>query len=259
MERDVRQLKQMQDMPLDIKLQLTRDRIREWVRAFGVDGVYVSFSGGKDSTVLLHIAREMYPDIPAVFINTGLEYPEIKDFVKTWDNIEWIRPKMGFKDVICKYGYPILSKNISKMFWQAAHGRKVAIEYVNGTANYNGEKSIYCCDRYKAIENMDFTISHMCCDVMKKAPARIYERKNSRKPIVGILAEESQIRTQAWLRHGCNAFESKRQVSMPLSFWTEQDILQYVKQNDIQICKLYGCVTERGGNRYLADSSANIA
>lgn len=115
MERDVRQLKQMQEMPLEMKVQLTRDRIREWVRTFGVDGVYVSFSGGKDSTVLLHIAREMYPDIPAVFINTGLEYPEIKDFVKTWDNIEWIRPKMGFKDVICKYGYPIFSKNISKM------------------------------------------------------------------------------------------------------------------------------------------------
>ena len=93
---------------------MTKERIREWVKEYGIDGVYVSFSGGKDSTVLLHMAREMYPNIKAVFVDTGLEYPEIRDFVKSFDNVDWLRPKMNFKQVIEKYGYPFISKEVSE-------------------------------------------------------------------------------------------------------------------------------------------------
>lgn len=109
----------MQAAPLSVKVSLTKQRIREWVNAWGIDGVYVSFSGGKDSTVLLHIAREMYPEIKAVFINTGLEYPEIVQFVKTFDNVDIIRPKMSFRQVIEKYGYPFISKEVSECVYGA--------------------------------------------------------------------------------------------------------------------------------------------
>lgn len=98
---------------MDVKVKMTKQRIREWVNEFGVDGVYVSFSGGKDSTVLLHIVREMYPEIPAVFCDTGLEYPEIREFVRKFDNVEWLKPKMNFKKVIDTYGYPFISKEVS--------------------------------------------------------------------------------------------------------------------------------------------------
>ena len=102
-------LQQMQSLPLSAKILMTKRRIREWYDYW--DGqVYVSFSGGKDSTVLLHIARELYPDIEAVFVNTGLEYPEIQSFVKTFDNVTILRPKMRFDEVIKTYGYPIISK-----------------------------------------------------------------------------------------------------------------------------------------------------
>ena len=106
-------LKMRQALPLDIKVSMTKQRIREWINEFGVEGVYVSFSGGKDSTVLLHLVRELYPDVPAVFIDTGLEYPEIRDFVKTFDNVEWLKPKMNFKQVITTIGYPFISKEVS--------------------------------------------------------------------------------------------------------------------------------------------------
>ena len=76
-------LQELQALPLKLKVRLTQQRIREWVSEFGTDGVYVSFSGGKDSSVLLHIVRELYPDIPAVFCDTGLEYTEIRQFVST--------------------------------------------------------------------------------------------------------------------------------------------------------------------------------
>lgn len=109
----------MQSMSLDDKVKMTKRRIAEWVDEFGVDGVYVSFSGGKDSTVLLTIARQMHPDIKAVFVNTGLEYPEIVRFVKSWDNVDILRPKKNFKKVISEYGYPFISKEISERVYYA--------------------------------------------------------------------------------------------------------------------------------------------
>ena len=114
-DRTVDDLRIKQKLDLPVKLLLTKSRIREWVNEYGENGVYVSFSGGKDSTVLLHIVREVmgYKNIPAVFVDTGLEYPEIRDFVKTFDNVVWLKPKMTFKQVIEKYGYPFFSKETS--------------------------------------------------------------------------------------------------------------------------------------------------
>ena len=107
-------LYQMQSLPLSAKIRMTENRIRAWVDEYGEDGVYVSFSGGKDSTVLLNIARNLYPNIKAVFVDTGLEYPEIREFVKTFKNVDWLRPKMNFRQVIEKYGYPFISKEVSE-------------------------------------------------------------------------------------------------------------------------------------------------
>ena len=87
-------------------------RIREWYEHHNGE-VYVSFSGGKDSTVLLHIVRQLYPDVEAVFSNTGLEYPEIVKFVKSFDNVTIIRPSMTFNNVIKEKGYPVVSKSVS--------------------------------------------------------------------------------------------------------------------------------------------------
>lgn len=119
MTHTIQELKMRQALPLDAKILMTKQRIREWVNYWGLDGVYISFSGGKDSTVLLHIARSIYPDIKAVFVDTGLEYPEIRDFVKTFDNVDMIRPKMNFKKVVDTYGYPIISKEVSECVYGA--------------------------------------------------------------------------------------------------------------------------------------------
>ena len=112
--RTLQELQMLQALPLAVKVEKTKFRIREWVDRYGEDGVYVSFSGGKDSTVLLHIARQMYTNLKAVFVDTGLEYPEIREFVKTFDNVEWLKPKMNFRQVIEKYGYPFISKEVSE-------------------------------------------------------------------------------------------------------------------------------------------------
>ena len=115
----IEELQQWQALPLNVKVLMTKDRIRQWVNEYGEDGVYVSFSGGKDSTVLLDLVRQSYPNVPAVFIDTGLEYPEIREFVKTFDNVEWIKPKYNFRKVIEKYGYPFISKEVSECVYGA--------------------------------------------------------------------------------------------------------------------------------------------
>ena len=104
---------ELQSLPLPLKVDLTKQRIKEWVDHYGEDKVVVAFSGGKDSTVLLHIAREMYPSMRAIYCDTGLEFPEIRAFVKQYDNVDWLKPSMTFREVISKYGYPFISKEVS--------------------------------------------------------------------------------------------------------------------------------------------------
>lgn len=108
------------------------------------------------------------------------------------------------------------------------------------TADADTKKSAFNKEKWLPLVYLPFKISHYCCNVMKKSPLGIYQRQTGRYPIVGTMTEESRVRKQAWLRHGCNSFDSKKKLSAPLSFWTEQDILQYIKKFDIDICSVYG-------------------
>lgn len=111
-------LHQMQSLPLEMKVKMTERRIKDWYEYYGGD-VAVSFSGGKDSTVLLHICRNLYPDIKALYFNTGLEFPSLTRFVKSFDNVEIIKPKYSFIQIIRKYGYPIVTKQSSKVIYDS--------------------------------------------------------------------------------------------------------------------------------------------
>ena len=75
------ELKELQSLPLDFKVEVSLQRIREFYER--MDGkVYVAFSGGKDSSVLLHLVRTIYPDALAVYGNTGIDLPSITKLVK---------------------------------------------------------------------------------------------------------------------------------------------------------------------------------
>lgn len=246
-------LRQMQSLPLDAKIVMTQERIRQWYDHW--DGkVYVSFSGGKDSTVLKHIVDGMYDDVPAVFVNTGLEYPEIQQFVREvkagkYDcfnpDVEIIRPEMRFDEVIQKYGYPVISKEVSHcVYWARKTGTKSADFYMkrfNGELlTQNGKKSPFNIEKWKPMIDAPFPVSSACCDVMKKKPIKKYGKQSGRKAIIGTMASESRMRMIKWLKYGCNAYESKDATSKPLSFWTEQDILHYIKRYNMPYCSVYG-------------------
>lgn len=243
------QLQQLQGLPLEIKIRKTELRIREWYEHWKGQ-VYISFSGGKDSTVLLDIARKLYPDIEAVFIDTGLEYPEIRKFIKKFDKVVWVKPEMNFKKVLDTYGYPVISKEVSHILKYAKRDddSKSSVYYqskLNGTLkDKKGKKSIYNQEKYKYLLDAPFNISDDCCEVMKKRPVKKYERESGNKAIIGMLAEESFLRQSSWLKHGCNAFNANRPTSNPLSFWTEQDILHYIMQNNLEIADCYGKIVK---------------
>ncbi len=132
---DKERLRELQALPLERKVGITLARISEWYNHFN-GNVYVSFSGGKDSTVLLHLARSLFPDIKAVYVDTGLEYPGVKEFIRSFDNVEILRPKMMFRDVITKYGYPLISKEVASCIYYARrHTHTHTHTHTHGTWN----------------------------------------------------------------------------------------------------------------------------
>ena len=101
--------------------------------------------------------------------------------------------------------------------------------------------------KWKFLYESNIPISEKCCEVMKKKPAKKYEKETGRKPIIATMAEESTLRAQAWLKNGCNAFDGKRPTSQPMSFWTEQDVLTYLKEYHIPYAPVYGEIEEING------------
>ncbi len=171
-------LKQMQSLPLSAKVTMSNARIKQWYEHF--DGkVYISFSGGKDSTVLLHLVRNLYPDVVAFFVDTGLEYPEIRNFVKTIDNVVWLRPKMNFKEVILKYGYPVASKEVVHKIKYARLGSAWAKKFIDGSAVDNeGRPSRYrVAEKWKKLLEAPFLVASDCCDIIKKEPVKKFQKE----------------------------------------------------------------------------------
>ena len=251
-------LKTMQQWSLDRKIQVSQTRILEWYTKHD-NQCYISFSGGKDSTVLAYLAAQvcMMEKCKLIlwFSDTGLEFPELKSHVKTYRKwlkeqfpdleietvIDYPKDRKGnrilFRDVILKYGYPVLSKNISRKIHDV---QKMGQECYAARCFDGRETGTYDLRKWKFVIDAPFQVSARCCDVLKKNPSHRYAKKTGRAPIIGTMACESQWRRIEWLRHGCNAFDNKDPASRPISFWTEQDILSFIVRYNLPYPSIYG-------------------
>ena len=254
-EERLAEKKRMLNAPMDEKLIRTKMLIMDWYHQFEGD-VYVAFSGGKDSTVLLHIVRSLFPDVPAVFADTGLEFPEIKQFVKTIDNTVTLKPKKSFKTVLETMGYPVVSKEQSQYLMQLqsaaelygeTDGEKGSLKTIDTRWNGNKWGRGKISEKWKFLLGANFKITDKCCDVFKKEPFRRYEKETGRKGFVGVMAGESAQRAVYYYKSECNAFHAKRPISKPLFFWNEGDIYKYIRDFDIDISSIYDKGYKRTG------------
>lgn len=236
-------LRQRQGLPLDVKVSMSKSRIRSFYDHVS-DGVYVAFSGGKDSTVLLHLVRQVYPKTPAVFIDTGLEYPEIREFVRQTDNVIWLKPKMSFYQVIKKYGYPVVSKEQAHFIYQYRNTRSAKLKH---RVWFGKEGRYKISNKWKFLVDAPFKISEQCCYVLKKNPVKKYEKQTKQKPYLGIMAADSNVRERLYLRNGCNILVEGKERSQPISFWVEKDIWDYIKKHKVPYCKIYDRGVPRTG------------
>lgn len=250
------ELRIMQGLPLEIKEQKSLLRIREYVEKYGEENIFISFSGGKDSTVLLHLVRRLYPEIKAVFSNTGLEFPELVAFAMSLEHVEMVRPEMTFRQVLEKYGYPVVSKQIAMMIYRInspadknVHCRNL---YLHGYKQDGtpGSRSSVLSEKWRYLLDAPFKISHMCCKKLKIEPLQKYAKRHNMFPFVGVLASESSNREKEYIKTGCNSFKKGAEQSKPLGFWTEQDILAYIDKYNLEIASVYGNVVKDDNGKF---------
>ena len=203
---------------------------------------YVSFSGGLNSTVLLEIVRRFVdPNMPGVFCSTGNEYPEIVRFVRHSYNVTIIRPAMTPREVMARYGFPLVSKE------QAQAVRQVRTTNSDKLRAYrlHGDKkrqSGILSKKWHYLVDEPYMTSEKCCEMLKKRPFRKYNARTQSLAMVGTMANESKLRETMYVRRGgCNAFsDDPRKVhSAPLSIWTDADCWNYIRRFDVPYCPIY--------------------
>lgn len=228
------------------------EKIKQITEQYDLENnAYISFSGGKDSTVLHYLIDLALPNnkIPRVFINTGIEYLDIVKFVKELAKIDdrfiIIPPTQPIKRVLETYGYPFKSKEHCVKVGQYQRGfiNKSNIEYRNGSyLNENGEfiKARWCCPdilKYQFEDDFKLQLSDKCCFKLKKEPASKWAKENNKTILLtGMRKEEGGQRTSL----NCITTKNNKLVKFhPLIVVSEQWEDEFINQNNIKLCKLY--------------------
>lgn len=244
--------------PLEHKIELAKRRIQTAVDSYGVNNCYVAFSGGKDSTVLSHITLSMGYKFEHVLSNTRLEYPECIRFSKEWCEkyglkLTIITPKLYPVDIWKTYGYPMFSKGVSETLERLYRGYKCNQKQIHRVGHilrklgYEGDLNNEVAIR-DFLRSNEIKLSARCCEFLKKKPMQEWGKSSCKKvAILGTRASESRIRRTVWIRKGC-IYETKGKVVVtPLTFFTDDDIWNYIKMYNIKVADIYYKGIKRNG------------
>lgn len=245
---DLQELRERQSWTLRQKIDHSLGVIDQFISRLNGQ-VYVGFSGGKDSTVLLDLCRIVKPDIKAVFCNTGNEYPDIVRFVRELKNtegydIEIIYPKLKPAQVFEKYGFPLISKSTSAIIGKV---RKKPDGKVFENFVVKRHSIFKLAKKWMFLIDEKFDVSEKCCNQLKKKPFHEYHITSGLFPISGEMASESIQRQMKYLQAGgCNQFDDTTN-SKPLSIWLEDDIWAYIRERGLKIADIYHKGAKRTG------------
>ena len=229
-------------LPLNLKIKHAKNRIKEFYKSQN-GKVYISYSGGKDSTVLLHLIRTLYKDVEAVFCNTTNEYVEILEHIKKTTNLVTLQPKQTFNELVKTLGFPLVSKKVTRAVYDLKHptpknanSRRMYLEGI-GSKGQN-LSSFKLAKKWRYLIDEPYNITNKCCDILKKDPFKVYEKQTQKKPYIGTSALESKMRKDNYLKYGCNIYEGDAK-SRPLSIFSEKDIWAYIKKYNLEYSSIY--------------------
>ncbi len=174
--------------------------------------------------------------------------------IQTTENVEIVPLKYSQQQVIKEFGYPVVSKKTAKNLQRLQNpskrnkrSRELALTGI--TSQGRKANSYKLAEKWKFLIDAPFPISAKCCYYMKETALQRYAKKKGYSTIVAMIAEESKERMDGYARRGCNTF-GEIGYSTPFAFWTKQDILRWIKKEDIQISKAYGEIKEKDGILY---------
>lgn len=225
----------------------------------------VSFSGGKDSTVLLALIKlceDIYTipqgGIPAVFCNTGIELGVTVDFVRwardNWySNVRIIRPTVSFDHVLKTEGKPMLSKLKSEYLNRWHRGQRtecVMQNLIRGKTN-SGKKTwklkLADKDTHMLHDAFPIQISERCCKRLKKEPfEKLAKTEGMRGNILGLRMGEGGAREmnarirQLEGRKICTAISKSGFIKKtPIVDWSDQDVEDFIKDYQVPLSRAY--------------------
>lgn len=232
-------------MDNEFLLQDRIQKIQQIITKYGEDYFYISFSGGKDSTVLSALIDMAIPDnkIPRVYANTGIELNMIRDFVinlsKSDERIVIIKPSVPIKPMLEKEGYPFKSKIHSHCvhLYQTDPSQKMWQGYTGKRPDHWHTTTCPKILNYQFTENNKLKISDMCCVKLKEEPILNWAKKNKKEvAIIGIMQDEGGRRTKST----CLQFSGKKlKKFQPLVPITKEWEEWFIKKYNVEICDIY--------------------
>ena len=222
--------------------------IKDTINKYGEDKFYISFSGGKDSTILHHLIDMALPDnkIPRVFIDTGIEYNDIRMFVyqkALYDNrFIILKPHTPIKQMLESQGYPFKSKehSLRVAYFNKRSNAKYIQKYIHGEVD--GKKTTFCCPaklKYQFEEVGKYNYSNRCCYELKKIPVQKWQKENNKQIVItGMKREEGGNRKNI---KGCVLTDKNGNVIKfhPLLVVSEEFENYVIQKFNIQLCRLY--------------------
>ena len=208
--------------PLSGKVKMANQVLGHLFKA--TDKVAVAFSGGKDSLVALHMALQIKPDIPVMFVNTGIEFPESLEYTrqlaKDWNlNFYEANARVNFWRLTEEQGLPVAGR---------------------GNTTFMRDLS----------EKADVKLSNSCCHRMKETPARQFYREHKIEgTVTGLRVSESLMRKYNFADYGALRYSSiyNTLISWPLYAWRDEDIANYIEKNNLQRNPIYDMGYNRVG------------